>query len=71
MVLSEHHPSGSSGGTTVGSGVLDGPDDTSWRRLRELDEQVVQMGLVARYFERLGDHAVNVTRRLEQLRQRV
>jgi phosphate transport system protein len=27
----------------------------------------IEMGLVARYFERLGDHAVNVTRRLEQL----
>jgi phosphate transport system protein len=26
----------------------------------------IEMGLVARYFERLGDHAVNVTRRLEQ-----
>ncbi|HEX4863080.1 MAG TPA: PhoU domain-containing protein [Acidimicrobiales bacterium] len=31
----------------------------------------IEMGLVARYFERLGDHAVNVTRRLEQLRLRV
>jgi phosphate transport system protein len=28
----------------------------------------IEMGLVARYFERLGDHAVNVTRRLEQSR---
>jgi phosphate transport system protein len=27
----------------------------------------IEMGLVARYFERLGDHAVNVTRRLEQM----
>jgi phosphate transport system protein len=27
----------------------------------------IEMALVARYFERLGDHAVNVTRRLEQL----
>jgi phosphate transport system protein len=27
----------------------------------------IEMGLVARYFERLGDHAVNVTRRLEQI----
>jgi phosphate transport system protein len=31
----------------------------------------IEMGLVARYFERLGDHAVNVTRRLEQLRSPV
>jgi phosphate transport system protein len=28
----------------------------------------IEMALVARSFERLGDHAVNVTRRLEQLR---
>jgi phosphate transport system protein len=27
----------------------------------------IEMGLVARYFERLGDHAVNVTRRLIRL----
>jgi phosphate transport system protein len=27
----------------------------------------IEMGLVARYFERLGDHAVNVARRLEQV----
>lgn len=27
----------------------------------------IEMGLVARYFERLGDHAVNVTRRLADL----
>jgi phosphate transport system protein len=27
----------------------------------------IEMALVARYFERLGDHAVNVTRRLQQL----
>jgi phosphate transport system protein len=27
----------------------------------------IEMGLVARYFERLGDHAVNVTRRLQQI----
>jgi phosphate transport system protein len=27
----------------------------------------IEMALVARYFERLGDHAVNVTRRLEEL----
>jgi phosphate transport system protein len=27
----------------------------------------IEMGLVARYFERLGDHAVNVTRRLTRL----
>ena len=26
----------------------------------------IQMALVARYFERLGDHAVNITRRLQQ-----
>jgi phosphate transport system protein len=26
----------------------------------------IEMALVARYFERLGDHAVNVTRRLQQ-----
>jgi len=28
----------------------------------------VQVGLVARYFERLGDHAVNVTQQLRHLR---
>ncbi len=28
----------------------------------------IEVGLVARFFERLGDHAVNVTRRLEALR---
>jgi len=27
----------------------------------------IEMALVARYFERLGDHAVNVTRRLQEL----
>lgn len=27
----------------------------------------IEMALVARYFERLGDHAVNVTRRLQQM----
>jgi phosphate transport system protein len=27
----------------------------------------IEMGLVARFFERLGDHAVNVTRRLAWL----
>jgi len=27
----------------------------------------IEMALVARYFERLGDHAVNVTRRLQQV----
>ena len=27
----------------------------------------IEMGLVARFFERLGDHAVNVTKRLESL----
>lgn len=28
----------------------------------------IQVGMAARFFERLGDHAVNVTRRLEHLR---
>lgn len=28
----------------------------------------IEMALVARYFERLGDHAVNVTRRIQQAR---
>ena len=27
----------------------------------------IEMGLVARFFERLGDHAVNVTRRIGYL----
>jgi phosphate uptake regulator len=27
----------------------------------------IEMGLVARFFERLGDHAVNVSRRLALL----
>lgn len=29
--------------------------------------EAIELGLVARFFERLGDHAVNVTRRLEFL----
>src|SRR5947207_13082918 len=29
----------------------------------------IEMGLIARFYERLGDHAVNVTRRLCELRR--
>lgn len=48
---------------------------TKWRmtrvpvieNLQSPDAEAIELGLVTRFFERLGDHAVNVTRRPEFL----
>jgi phosphate transport system protein len=71
-VAGEVYASGDAGGADVLRARDDEIDDLHVSLTSELAAAgvsvpvAIEMALVARYFERLGDHAVNITRRLRR-----